>query len=461
MKLPHSAPSERAVLGSCLVFGTEIVGVVIERLGAEPETFHDLRHRVVWETLLALHRRGASVDVVSVELELRASEQGRLADIVYLSQLAEEASSRWAHHTESVRRLALLRRTAVACLDISERAASASPAELDEFLAAAEDQLRRATSSARRVGPLHGREPLREVWQDILDRATTGHRPRGVSTGFPDLDGMLRGGLQRGDLIVLAARPSMGKTALALAVTEAAAVAPLRRLAFDGPPVPVLFFSLEMTAAQLMGRLLCSGARVEAQRLDRGEVSQDDRDRLIATAQLLDQAPIWIDDQAAPTCPEIAARARRWRADREVFPGGHDQEGLVVVDYIQLARGGGRRYDTREQEVAEVSRSLKALSKELRLPVLALSQLNRAADNRTDHRPQLADLRESGAIEQDADVVAFLFRAERYEADEAKRRLIEAEAEVIVSKQRNGPTGTVRLHFRKAITRFESAARER
>jgi replicative DNA helicase len=272
----------------------------------------------------------------------------------------------------------------------------------------------------------------------------------------------MTGGLQPGDLVIIAARPSMGKTAFVLNLAQAACIMPQR---FDGLPDgekpvmhPVLFFSLEMGASQLVERVLCAEARVDAGKLRTGNYLEEEWIRMTSAASRIAQSKFYIDDQAAPSILEMRARARRFKDDKSIFPGIEGQFGMIIVDYLQLARGGKSRYDSREQEISEISRGLKAMAKELRMPVLALSQLNRAVDTRADHRPQLSDLRESGAIEQDADVIMFIYRAERYAATEDEKKKVENQAEIIIGKQRNGPIGEVPLMFIKHMTRFENPA---
>jgi replicative DNA helicase len=258
----------------------------------------------------------------------------------------------------------------------------------------------------------------------------------------------------------------MGKTALALNFAQHACVTQSKhlQLAEDDRPLryPVLFFSLEMSAGQLIERILCSEARVDSSKLRAGRLVEHEFAELVRAADRVYRAPLFIDDSAAPSILEIRARARRFRQDRQIFPVNEGSKrpplGLIIVDYLQLCRGGKGHYDIREQEISEISRGLKAIAKELQLPVLALSQLNRGVDSRTDHRPQLSDLRESGAIEQDADVIMFIYREERYMTDEVERKKVEGQAEVIIGKQRNGPTGTVNLTFVGKHTRFENPA---
>jgi replicative DNA helicase len=251
-------------------------------------------------------------------------------------------------------------------------------------------------------------------------------------------------GLQKGDLIIVAARPSMGKTSWVLNVAQSAAIE---------HQAPVAVFSLEMSKSQLVQRLLCSEARVDQQKLRSGRLSQSDYQRIAAAAGKLNNAPIWIDDSPGGSVLEMRAKARRLKAE-----GGL---GLLVIDYLQLMGGGGR-VESRQQEVSQISRGLKGLARELDVPVIALSQLSRGPEQRTDHRPQLSDLRDSGSIEQDADLVMFLYRPEYYSSDgrDGEGNSLEGKAELIVSKQRNGPTGTVDLFFHKAYTRFDDVARE-
>ena len=277
----------------------------------------------------------------------------------------------------------------------------------------------------------------------------------------------MTGGMQPGDLVILAARPSMGKTAFALNIAQNACIIPAKYQNVpeeDRPiPVPVLVFSLEMGASQLIERMLCAEGRIDASKLRSGKLMESEFRELVQAADRVHKAPLFIDDSAAPTILEIKARARRFRQDRTIFPpqaeGKRPPLGMVVVDYLQLARGGGK-YDIREQEISEISRGLKGIAKELELPVIALSQLNRGVDSRSDHRPMLSDLRESGAIEQDADVIMFIYREERYATTDEERKKVAGEAEVIIGKQRNGPTGTVHLTFRGEHTRFENPAFE-
>jgi replicative DNA helicase len=288
------------------------------------------------------------------------------------------------------------------------------------------------------------REVALGVVKSIQDRSRGSGGITGIPTGLSALDD-ITAGLQAKDLIIVAARPSMGKTALALNMAQGACV---------DHGIPVLVFSLEMGAEQLVERMICSIAQADQTAVRRGRVAGDEWGEILRAADRVASAPIQIDDTPAPTIAEMRARARRWRTDRSLFPDGGP--GLVVVDYLQLARGSaGQR--SREQEISEISRGLKAMAKELYVPVVALSQLNRAVDSRPSHRPMMSDLRESGAIEQDADVIMFIYRAEQYmdeSTPESERAEARGRAEVIVGKQRNGATGTVRATFRARSTTF-------
>ncbi|MDD5774894.1 MAG: replicative DNA helicase, partial [Candidatus Omnitrophica bacterium] len=258
----------------------------------------------------------------------------------------------------------------------------------------------------------------------------------GVPTGFIDLD-LKTAGLQPSDLIIIAGRPSMGKSALALSMAEYAGIS---------AKVPIAIFSLEMSKEQLVQRMLCSHARVDANKVRTGYLAASDWPRLTAAAGKLSEAPIFIDDTPAISVMELRAKARRLKANHDIQ--------LIVLDYMQLMRGSSMSAESRQQEISDISRSLKALARELRVPVIAISQLSRAVESRTDHRPQLSDLRESGAIEQDADVVVLIMREDYYNRTPENQGI----AEIIIAKQRNGPTGTVKLTFISEYTRFENMA---
>ncbi len=465
--LPHNKEAEASVLGGVLLRNdalNEVVTIVDE------DDFYVPAYKAVFSAMRKLADRGEPIDIVTLEHQLRTTEQlGLIGGIEGLGKLTERyaTSHNIAHHAELIRQAAAVRNLVVAAQEIAEEGRN-DLEDVDAFIDAAEKRLLEVNQSGRRGGYVSAKELIHGVFENITERAKLKNPITGVPTHFTKLDEMT-GGLQPGDLVILAARPSMGKTALALNLAQHACILQDRHRHLpeeERPPqYPVLFFSLEMSASQLIERILCSEARVDASKLRGGRLVEQEFASLVRAADRLYKAPLFIDESAAPTILEIRARARRFRQDRSIFPvqpGSGDRKrpplGLVVVDYLQLCRGGRGHYDIREQEISEISRGLKALAKELELPVLALSQLNRGVDSRADHRPQLSDLRESGAIEQDADLIMFIYREERYITDEEKRKAVEGQAEIIIGKQRNGPTGTVHLTFVGKHTRFENPA---
>jgi replicative DNA helicase len=472
--LPHRPEAENAVLGGILLRGRDALGEVQEYIGEED--FYQPRAQAVFRAMRILEERGEPIDVITLESQLRRT--GELELVGGIEGLARLDRYATAHnikaHAELILEAAQVRNLVVVTREIAEEGMD----ELEDpkaYIDTAEQRVLKVNERGRKSTYRSSRELMLEVFKGITDRQRQTDPITGVPTGFFALDEMTAG-LQPSDLIILAARPSMGKTAFALNLAQQACITPAKFInapADQRPPkYPVLFFSLEMGATQLIERVLCSEARVDYSQLRRGgRMMEQDFRNLIAAADRISSAPLYIDDTAAPSILEIRARARRWRDDRSIFPdpdpadpsANHKHLGMVMVDYLQLARGGKARYDSREQEISEISRGLKALAKELKVPVIALSQLNRAVDSRADHRPQLSDLRESGAIEQDADVIMFIYREERYlsgDVPEDKRREVENKAEIIIGKQRNGPIGTVHLNFMKKHTRFENPAPE-
>jgi replicative DNA helicase len=439
--LPHSREAEASVIGGVLLDPKEAISQVAELLTADD--FYVPAHAEIFTAMLKLEQSGKPIDIITLEEQLRATEKLKLVGgVATLADLAARVSTveNIAHHGRIVRDKALMRSLIQAVSEIATDA-YADPEDVDTFLDGAEQRLFELTQRAISDSYVKVRELLLKTFSNIEQRYEKKEDVTGVPTGYPDLDDMT-GGLQPSDLIIVAARPSMGKTALCLNIAQNAAV---------GGGFPVLVFSLEMSKESLVERLLAAEARVEARRIRSGYLDQNDWMQLTRAASKLSEAPIWIDDTAAPTILELRAKARRFRADRTIFKDDNTK-GMILVDYLQLARSHGRQ-QSREQEVAEVSRGLKALAKEVQLPVIALSQLRRAAEDRKDGRPQLSDLRESGAIEQDADVIMFIHRT----IDETAQR--SSESELIIGKQRNGPVGTVKLVFIDKFTRFESLSR--
>ena len=436
---PHNLDAERAVLGALLLEGREALPRVIEALRV-PDFYTEV-HRIVYQTVLTLFDRGEPIDLITLSEELRRTDQLQFVGGPAALALLVEQASIAAHlgaYTGIVRDMAVLRELIGTCTGIITQAFDAKE-EVQSLVDDAERRIfslaeRRLEGSAVPVGKI-----LRNTFEYIERLYERKEHVTGVATGFEKLD-RETSGFQPSDFIIIAGRPSMGKTAFALNIAQHSAVT-LRH--------KVLVLSLEMSAQQLVQRMLCSEAKVDSQAVRTGFLSAADWHRLTAAAGRLSEAAIFIDDSPGVTVLEARAKARRMKAEH-----GLD---LLVIDYLQLMRGRAG-IDNRQQEISEISRSLKALAKELNVPVVALSQLSRAVEARSqrDFRPQLSDLRESGALEQDADVILFLYRQSVYKDDVPPE---EANiAEVIIGKQRNGPIGTVKVVFLPQYARFENAA---
>jgi replicative DNA helicase len=431
--LPHSDEAERSVLGAVLLDNRQIHKAQ-ELLTYE--TFYAERHRRIFRALEELAETGTALDLVTLRDVLeRSGSLDASGGVAYIATLVDGTarSANVEYYAKIVKEKAILReliRSAQQILTSAMRSTGSADQVLDEAEKAifhvAEERLRAGFLSMRTVG-----ERSIKMIEDLTQRRET---ITGIATGFMHLD-ELTAGLQPADLVILAARPSMGKTTLALNI---AAHAALRH----GRTVGV--FSLEMSHQQLFLRMLCAEGRVDSHKVRTGRISKDEWDRIIKVYAELSEAPMFIDDTPGATITEMRAKTRRLKLER-----GCD---LVIVDYLQLMQGRGR-YESRQQEISDISRSLKDMAKELNVPILALSQLSRAPEQRStgEKRPQLSDLRESGAIEQDADVVLFLFREEIYKKDDPD---LKGKAELIIGKQRNGPTGSVDLHFIREFTSF-------
>jgi replicative DNA helicase len=435
---PHSLEAERAVLGA-LLLETDSLPRAIELLRAED--FYKQGHRLMFGAMVSLFDRNEPVDLLTLSEELR--RLGILEEVggaAALAALVEEAAT--AAHVPSyagiVREKALVRQLIRTATEIIGQAYEQRD-DVDALLDHAEAEIFRISERRLQGSAIPVRAILKDTFEYIERLYDRKEHVTGISTGFRKLD-ELTSGLQNADFIIIAGRPSMGKTAFALNIAKNAGV----RLRLK-----VLVLSLEMSKEQLVQRLLCSEARVNSQSVRTGYLDQRDWHRLTNAAGRLAEAPIFIDDTPALSVLEARAKARRMKAEH-----GLD---LIVIDYLQLMRG--RNPENRQQEISEISRSLKALAKELNLPVVALSQLSRAVEARQskDYRPQLSDLRESGALEQDADVIMFLYRPERYGLPTPDDANV---AEVIVGKQRNGPVDTVKLVFLPEFASFEDRASE-
>jgi len=427
---PQNVEAEQSVLGAILL-DNHALNRAMELLS--PDDFYKEAHRRIFQAILELNDRNEAIDLVTLTESLRRrNDLEGVGGASYLTDLvnAVPTSANISHHAKIVHEKSLLRQLVQTSTEIAARGYE-STERIEELLDYAEQRIF-GISDAKMKSPFHPiREIVKESFEMIERRYEQKESVTGVPTGIPEMDN-LTAGLHPGDLIIVAGRPSMGKTAFALNIAQHAAIE--KRM-------PVAIFSLEMAREQLAIRMLCAEARVDAHKLRSGYLGAADWPRLTAAAGRITEAPIFIDDSAGLSVLELRAKARRLSRDQDLS--------VIIVDYLQLMRGRGDA-DNREQEISEISRSLKALAKELRVPVIALSQLSRAVESRTDRRPQLSDLRESGAIEQDADVVMFVYREEVFKPTEENRNM----AKIIVSKQRNGPTGDVDVVFLKEFTRF-------
>ncbi len=436
---PWSEDAEHAVLSAMLMDGDAALRAVEY---VDDTMFYREGNRRIFRAMLSLQERGDVIDPLTLSEELsRTNELQASGGRDYIAFLVDAVptSANIEYHAKIVREKALRRRLIeVSTAIVTEAFESALPA--GELVDAAEHKIFEVNQSRGNEGFARIKELLFPTMERLEELRTSGESITGVPSGFKDLD-ELTAGFQKSDLIIVAARPSMGKTAFVLNIAQNAAL--------DGN-IPVAFFSLEMSKEQLVQRLLTSEGRVDAQRLRKGKLHDDEFMRLASAAGTLMHAPIWIDDTPAITLLEMRSKARRLKIDNDI--------GLIVVDYLQLMQGPSNT-ESRQQEISYISRSLKGLARELRVPVVALSQLSRAPEQRTgdNKRPQLSDLRESGAIEQDADLVMFIYRQEMYDGPVDKDgNALEGRAEIIVGKQRNGPTGLVNLFFNKTFTRFEN-----
>ncbi len=433
--LPHNLEAERSILGAILL-DNHTLNTAIEKLHTD-DFFLD-PHRRIFERMMSLGESQQAIDLVTLTEDLhRRGELEAAGGAAYLAQLIDGVPriSNVEHYARIVKEKAVLRNLAHRALAIQELALDGEE-DADSILDRAESSIFELADDRVRAGLIGVKELVSQNFERLSRIFTEGRRITGLATGYPELDNELAG-LQPSELIILAARPSMGKTALALNIAENVAMRKNK---------PVAIFSLEMSKESLLVRLLASRARVDAHKFRTGHISRDDWTSITNALNDLGEAPIWIDDSASITVMEIGAKARRLARDKGLS--------FVVVDYLQLIAARGR-FGNRNEEVSSISRSLKGLAKELKVPVMVLSQLTRAPE-RDDRDPQLADLRESGAIEQDADVVLFISRPDFYnrEAPEEKRN----ETKLIIGKQRNGPTGMIRFVFNSHYTRFEVAA---
>src|SRR3954465_1040996 len=436
---PYSEDAEQAVISAMLI-DQEAVLRAIEHV--DDTMFYAERHRRIFRSMVLITERGGVVDPLTLSDEL--SRKGELEtaggkDYIGFLVDAVPTAANVEYHARIVKEKALLRRLIEVSTEIVSEAFTGGHTA-DVLLDIAEQKIFEVAQQRTHEGFSRIKELLWPTMERIEAIHAGGEAITGIASGFSDLDEMTSG-FQPSDLVIVAARPSMGKTAFTLNIAQHAAIEKQQKVAF---------FSLEMSKESLVQRMLTSEARIDAQRLRKGMLRDDDFPRLARAAGILTHAPIWIDDTAGITLLEMRSKARRLKADQ-----GLD---MIIVDYLQLMQGPANS-ESRQQEVSQISRGLKALAKELSVPVIALSQLSRAPEQRAgdSKRPQLSDLRESGAIEQDADLIMFIYRPEVYEGPVDKDgNSLEGRAEIIVGKQRNGPIGFVNLFFHKNYTRFEN-----
>jgi len=428
---PYNLEAEQAVLGAILLDSTS-VHKALEVF--DPDDFYRKSHQKIFNAMLELIDRGDAVDLLLLRDELEGRrELDEIGGPAYLAALVDQVptAANIEFHAKIVHEKAIARNLLHASIEIATRCYDDSE-DVNDILEDAEQKIFSISEGKIKQGFTPLDEIVKKGFEHIEELAERKSLVTGVPTGFVELDYMTSG-LQPSDLIIVAARPAMGKTSLCLNMAQHIGVR---------EKIPAAIFSLEMSKEQLGIRLLCATSRLNSHNVRIGKLDDEDWQKLAHATEVLSKAPIYIDDTPALSILEMRAKAKRLKLEKDL--------GVVIVDYLQLMQAR-RRHENRQQEITEISRSLKALAKELNVPVIALSQLSRAVEQRTDKRPQLSDLRESGAIEQDADVVMFIYRPEIYGIDGA-----EGIAEIIIGKQRNGPVGTVPLVFIKEYTRFEN-----
>ena len=442
-ELPYSVEAERAVLGGIMLKNDAwdlVAGLVLQ------EDFYQTEHQLIFKTIKDLQDLGKPIDLITVQDTLEGN--GDLPELVklggkdYLTQLAQETPSvaNIESYAEIIKQRSNLRKLITAVDQISKTARESDSSSSDQVIDNAEERILSLRDDFKRsAGPKEIRDLLGPVYSFIQEANESGDSLIGVSTGFSEIDEITLG-FQRSDLIVIAGRPSMGKTALALNIAENVA---------RQTDQTVLIFSMEMSAEQVVRRFISSIANIDLQRLMRGQLQDNDWEGIDKALSVLSKKKILLDDTPALSPTELRARSRRVKRENKDLA-------MIVVDYIGLMQIPGKS-ENRVTEISEISRSLKALAKELDVPVVALSQLNRAVESRPNKRPILSDLRDSGAIEQDADVIAFLYRHEYYDRSDLENK---GKAEINIAKQRNGPTRTTSLAFRDSVARFENLAKD-
>ena len=439
--LPQNVEAEEAVLGAVLV-NPRVITKVVETL--KPESFYKPAHRYIYEEMLELFNQNEKIDIISVSDVLSYNQKlDAVGGRSFINDLSFNAitTSNVEYYAKIIQEKSIKRALINAGSEIVTFGYDMNP--IDESLDSAEKLIFDIASRKSTSDLVHVKDLVLNTYEKIEYRYNHKDELLGVPTGFFDLDVVLNG-LQKSDLIILAARPAMGKTAFALNIAQNVAIK---------AKVPVAIFSLEMSMDQLVQRMLCSEAEIDSQRMKTGNMQSKDWEKLADAMNAFAQAPVYIDDTSGCTITDIRAKCRRLKMEEKNL-------GLILIDYLQLMEGSGR--EDRMQQISAISRGLKILAKELDVPVIALSQLSRAVESRTDKRPMLSDLRESGSIEQDADIVMFIYRDEYYrkaedgEEEEAIKAASKGESEIIVAKHRNGGLATVKLLFQGNITKFKN-----
>ncbi len=433
---PHDQDAEQAVLG-CMIFDNDGVSSAFEKL--KGDDFYRPDHKIIFESIIELFSENTQIDLITLKNKLE--KKGMLAQVGGISYLADLAgtvstSARINDYIKIVYEKSILRKLIKASATISEKSYLAQD-NLDNILNEAEQSIFSILQNQKSEDFSHINDILIPAIDKIEEIYYSTEKITGIKTGFTDFD-YKTAGLHPSDLILIAARPSMGKTAFALNIALNAAVE---------ENISTAIFSLEMSKEQLANRLICSRAMIDAQKLRTGNLNSEDWEKIAQATGEISEAPIYINDMPGINSMQLRAMCRKLKLETNL--------GLIIIDYLQLMSGHGKN-DSRQQEISEISRSLKAIAREIDAPVIALSQLSRACEARADHRPMLSDLRESGAIEQDADIVAFLYRDEYYNPETDKKN----QAEVIIAKQRNGPVGTVDLIWLGTYTKFVNMEKE-
>jgi len=435
---PHDIEAEQAVLGSMLTDKDAVIDSV-ELI--RPEDFYRDDNKIIYEAMLNLYNRAEPIDMITVKAELVSMNKfDVVGGLAYLGTLPEKVptTANVAKYIKIVEEKSMLRtliKTANELIDLGYAEAE----EVETIMDSAEKKIFDIIQNRNQKGYSVLKDVLVETFAELEKLYNLKQPITGVPTGFADLD-YKTAGLHNSDLILIAARPAMGKSAFALNIATHVAI---------NARVPVVMFNLEMSKKQLVNRMLCSEAMVDSNKIRTGKIEEDDWVKLATALGPLSEAPIYIDDTPGISVVEIRAKCRKLKLEKNI--------GMVVIDYLQLIQGSGRKSSNREQEISEISRSLKILAKELDIPVIAISQLSRAVEQRSDHRPMLSDLRESGAIEQDADIVIFLYRDDYYNPESEKKNI----AEVIMAKHRSGATGTTELLWLGNYTKFANIDRYR